>query len=903
MPDWKEHVRRSLPAVPGRRARKEEVVEEVAQHLANRYEDALARGASEKEARSAALDELRAWNERRRPAPVARSGRADLLADFRSDLRFGLRVLGRNPGFALVAVLTLGIATGANTAVFSVVEAALIRPLPFPAPERLALLWEAVPELGMQKMPFSVPDLDDFIRLQTSFAALAAYENKRYDVGVAGEAQRVMGARLSGTLFLVLGTKPALGRPISPEEDAAGARVVVLSHAYWQRRFGADPQVVGTTVTIDRVPHSVIGVMPAGFRFPPAGPAFNGTPADVFVPMAVTVEERQARGMMFNKNVVGRLRDGVSMREATAEAAVLGARVFDGYPAQIRDAMANASLRIPLVPFHEEISGSSRRLLLVLQAAVAMVLLIACANVANLLLSRAAARRDEMALRTALGAVRSRLVRQTLAESLLLGVSGGALGVVLARLAILLLPALAPTDLPFLAGLRLDGTVLAVTLLVSVSSAVLFGVAPALDMTRGDLHSALRQGGRRTTEGGARRRVQEAFVVGQFALGLVLLVGAGLLIRSLEMLLHTDPGFRPQQVVALTASLPASAYPQADDIRSFYAQLLERLGALPGVTAVGAASDLPLAGTEVRAFEAEEGALGPGKGPGVAHTWMTGDYFGAVGIGLKKGRRFTPYDRTGALPVAIVSESLARLCWPGADPIGKRIRWGAGNAWMTVVGVVGEVKDGPLHTQPRPHTYTPLLQERDEGVADSIVGLLRNLSVAVRAEGEPSTLLSSVRDQARALDPELAIARLRLLTEDLHDTTAPQRFNASVLAAFALAAVFLAAIGVYGVLAASVARQTHEIGVRMALGAKPRDLIQMVGRRGIALASAGLALGLAAAAALSRLISGLLYGVGSVDLVTFASTPLVLMLVAAVACFVPARRATRVDPLVALRHE
>jgi putative ABC transport system permease protein len=768
----------------------------------------------------------------------------------------------------------------------------------------LMFLWEAIPQIGIAKFPFSAADLADFAPHQRSFSSLAAFKNARYDVSGGGDAERVVAARAEAPLFDTLGVTPALGRAFSAEEARQGAPVVVLSHGFWRRRFASDPQAVGRTLAVDRVPYTIVGVLPPGFRFPFAGPPFNDDAAEIFLPLAFTPEERAAYGSGYNNSVVARLNAGGTAAQAQAEVSALAGVVQKNYPQDVLEAFGFAKLNIDAVPLAEEVTGPTRRPLLVLTGAVALVLLIACANVACLLLSRAAAREKEMAVRTALGAGRSRLVRQLLAESLAVALAGGAAGVAVAYLALGAVRATLPADVPLQVPARLDGPVLAATALTCLACALVFGLVPALSLARGDLTPALRQAARTATAAPARRRLQELFIVAQFALAVVLLCGAGLLVRSLIRLLETDPGFRPRATLTASVALPPRAYPAAADVRALYARLLDRLGALPGVTAAGAASDLPLEATEHRMYRIETAGGEVMSKTAVAQSWITGRYLEAVGVDVLRGRTLTPEDREGARPVVLVSEGLARRVWPAQEPLGRRLRLGGGDApWLSVVGVVRDVKDGKLQAEPMDHTYTTLAQASDAEVANPIVRQLRSLNIVVRAAGEPTALAGSVRLVLREIDPELALARVRTLEDDVRAATAPQRASAYVLALFGLSAVLLAAVGIYGVLAYTVGQQTREIGVRMAMGARAGDVLRMVGASGLRLAATGMVLGVAGALALTRLLASFLHGVTPTDPVTFGLVGLVLSAVALVACYGPARRATRIDPLVALRDE
>jgi putative ABC transport system permease protein len=901
MPDWRAEVRRRapLPAPPGRES---EAEDELVEHLADRYREALAHGLGEEQAVAVALAELapapgRAAGHAARP-PAASPRRSLVIEEFWRDVRHGLRLMTRAPGFAAVVVLTLALAIGANTAVFSLVNGVLLRPLPFPDAGRLAVVTESLPALGFPVLPFSPPDFEDYARMQRSFAAIAAYTTTEDDLSAGGEAERIPTARVGAALFGVLGVAPRRGRTFTRGEDRPGANVVVISHGLWQRQFGGAESALGATVHLDRVPYTVIGIMPAGFQFPLRGPRINGVPAELWLPVGFTAEQRAEPGMLYNYTAVGRLAEGVSLAQAADEAKQIGLQIEQAYPARLQEFLGGSHLALPVLSMREQVVGEARAPLLLLLGAVTLVLLVACANVANLLLSRGTTRQRELSVRAALGAGRGRLVRQSAAESLALALAGGGLGLVLAvvllRAGLLALP----RELPLMEQTGLDARVLAATVAVSLAASVLFGIAPGLAAAGGPLNAALRQDARAGTSRGLRRALR-GFAVAQFAGALVLLTGAGLLLRSFSALLRVDPGFQPRHALALSAYLPAPGYPTHADIVAFGERLLERLASLPGVETLGASSDLPFAPTERRAIKTEGVSLDSTTPPVATQSWVMGDYFRAAGIPLRSGRLFGPRDREGSPSVVIVSESLARRFWPGQDPLGKRMRWGEASRWLTVVGVVGDVKEGRLTEAADPHTYTPLAQERPE----EIEGFLRNLNVVLRVRSDPPALMAAVRREVAALDPRLAVANLRLLTQDLGEAVAPQRFQLTVVAAFALLGLTLAAVGIYGILSHFVGQQTREIGVRMALGARAGDVWRAVVGEGARLAVLGALVGLVLALALARLLRGLLFGVGAYDAPAFVAAPLLLGLVAVVACGVPAWRAVRVDPAVALRQE
>ena len=817
------------------------------------------------------------------------------------DIRYAIRTLAKSPGFAAIAILTLALGIGANTAIFSIVDAVLLRPLPFKNPSRLVMLWESLPEIGFPKIEGSAPDIVLYEREQKSFESVGTFLNKDVDIsGGLGEPERITAARVSASVFPMLGVSPLIGRTYSQAEDETRAKVALLSYSLWQRRYGGDRSIVGRSIDLDREPYTVLGVMPQGFVFPVRGPEGSDRPAGVWVPMAFTTDELTGWGMYFNNSVLCRLKPGVTLGQAQAEANLFAQRLMQAYPAALLKAFPNAHVHVNLTSFQSQVVGPVQTLLLVLMAAVGLVLLIACANVATLLLSRAASRSKEIAIRTALGASRSRLVRQMLTESLLLALAGGGLGVLLALWGTNALLSLAPASVHLPQGVSVGGSVLAFVAGVCCITAVVFGAAPAFQISAITLQSSLQEGGRSGTPGRARRRLQGIFVTAEFALALVLLIGAGLLVRSFAKLLATNPGFRPERVLTMSVPLPAKAYSHAAQIRELYRQALERISALPGVESAGASNDLPLNGTETDAVQVEGNT---GSTPATRISWVLGDYFRTMGIPVLRGRAFTPEDRAGTQLVAVVSEGAAKAMWPGMDAMGQRFTGAGQRNLLTVVGIVGDVSDSTLDTKPMPHVYIPYLQVSDGRMEDTVVDAARSMNIALRTAGDPAALTSAATGQIHALDPDLAVAQIRTMEQDMAASVAGPKFNTFLLGIFSLAALFLAAIGIYGVLAYAVAQQTHEFGIRMALGAQPRDVLRLVLAQGTRLALPGIAIGLFTAFGLTRLMSSLLYGVSASDPFTFAGVAVVLLAVALLACYIPAHRAMKVDPIVALRYE
>ena len=875
--------------------------EEIRAHLEEKIEELVASGMPRKEATAAARREF--GNVTLMEEDSRNVWRWPSIENFLIDVRYGLRMLRKNPGFTAVAVLTLALGIGANTAVFGVMNAVLLRPLPFKQPSRLVMLIEGIPKLGFPKMGFSAPDFAVFERAQKSFESVGAYQNKYFNISGEREPERLMAARISSSVFPMLGAEPMLGRTFTIGEDVPGQNVVILSYGLWQRRFGADPGIIGRNLQLNRQPYTVIGVMPKAFNFPLRGPQAS-EPAELWVPMAFTATELEGWGTNYMNGVLARLRPGLAFEQASAEAESLSRSIGSNYPPELTKAFQGAELKVSINSYHEEVVKSVRTLLLILMAAVVLVLLIACANVATLLVSRAASRQKEVALRITLGATRVRLLRQMLTESLLLALIGGSLGLAFALWVKTLLLSLVPESVPLPRDIPIGGSVIVFVLAASFLTTVLFGLVPAFQVSAMALHGSLQEGGRSGTPGRLRHRLQGFFVTVEFALALVLLIGSGLLIRSFAKLLQTDPGFRPDHVLTLKIPIPSERYTQAPKVRQFYEQLLDRAGNIPGVKAVGLTSDLPLNGCGTIAIQIEGGRNAGGETPqAICQTWQVGNYFQTLGIPLLKGRSFTLEDRIDGQPVAIVSETAGRQFWPGQDPIGKRIRWGVYTPWQTIVGIVGDVNDEPLGQPVQMHVYRPYLQMADLFFEDSRFGEVRSMNLTVRSQTDPASLTSAVIGQIHSLDPDLAVAHIRTMAQVISSSVAGPRFNALLLGVFAGVALFLAAIGIYGVMAYAVTQQTHELGIRLALGAQPRNVLHLVLRRGVRLAGVGATFGVAAALALTRLMAGLLYDVSATDPVTFSCVVILLLAIALLACYVPARRAMRVDPMVALRYE
>jgi predicted permease len=823
-----------------------------------------------------------------------------------SDLRHACRVLLKAPMFTAFTVITLAFGIGANSAIFSLVNAVLLRPLGYAEPERLMLVYEGFG--GPQKAGVSPPDFADLTTLQGPFSGLGAYRTTQYELSGMGEPERITGVRVSASVFPILGVPPAMGRTFAESEDQPGRDVAVLSHGLWQRRFAGDPSAVGRTITLDRRLYTVVGVMPAAFQFPKRGPQINGEPAQVWTPLALDPFERSqnARGMMYNHTVIGRLRDGVTSQQARAEFGALGPRLVANYPPFLRDALK--SLTVAAVPLADEIAGEVQRPLLLLLGAVGLVLLVACANVANLVLSRAVTRQHEMGVRAALGAGRGRLLQMLLVEGLLLTTTGGALGLFLGYAAVRAMPAVIALSLPGVSDVTLDGRVALFTLALSAVTSLVFGLAPLAISERRDLTELLREGGSRSTSGARHHRVQATLVVSSVALAFVLLAGAGLLIRSFDKLMAVDAGIRAPRVLTMQLRLPQAGYDNAEAMRTFYRGLHENVRAIPSVRAAAVQTDLPLKGDgERRAFTADHPADPGLSSTTVAVTWTFGDYFRTFGVPVVKGREFLPEEDAENRQVAIVSRALAERFWPGQDPIGKHVKWGipASQApWQTIVGVAGDVVDGRLGETPILHIYVPFAEATDQArAAAPLTGLLRRMNVAAMTDGDPAALVAPMRGAIAKMDPALAVADVTTMSQVMADASAPQRFSTVVLSAFAGGALLLAAVGLYGTLAFAVTQRTREIGVRVALGASRSEVLRLVVRQGMSLTVLGLALGMTGAFAVTRLMTALLYETEPLDLATFASVTGVLAAVALLSCYLPARRASRVEPMAALRAQ
>lgn len=795
------------------------------------------------------------------------------------DFRQAFRRMANAPGSSSVIILTLGLGIGASTATFSLVEQILLRPLPFPESERIVSLWETQFSTDTERMRASLPNFLDWTSQEReTFEALAAYQDGLdFNLTERGGPERVKGVALSSSFFSVLGVNALRGRTLLPGEGKNGEEVAILSHDLWVRRFGGEPGMVGRAISINGRSHVVVGIMPPGFDFPAGSELWMPLPPDRWT---------RPRNTHFLK-VLGRLRPGVSVEKAQSRMNTVASRLAEQYPD------SNQGRGIRLLPLQQDLVGEVRPALLVLLGAVGLVLLIACANVANLELARSGARQSEVAVRVALGASRPRLIRQLLAESLLLAVIGGIVGLCLASGALEGLSALSPVELPREENVRLDARVLGINLVVSLLTGLLFGLIPALRTSR-PFFESLRMGRTGDTGGRSGRLLRSGLVVTEIALALILLIGAGLLIRSFSEITDVDPGFEPHNVLVFRLSLPPAKYPEEPQIATFCEHLLERLASLPQVERVGTTNTLPLGGDVGGTNFLPEGRPVPlpAEQPLANFVFVSPGYFAALGAPLLAGRDFGPQDREDTAPVVIVNQALARRFWPDRSAVGNRITAGLSQHTYEIVGVVQNIREEGLEVEQRPALYMPLRQNRS-----------RSIVVLVRTAGSASALAGPIRREVLAIDPEQPIFGIQTLEEHLGDVLARRRFSMLLITFFAGAALALAALGVYGVMAYSVNQRVREIGIRMALGAEPFEIATLVVRQGLCLAVLGTMAGLVASLGLSRLLSAFLFGVSGTDLATFASMSVLLLAVGLLATYLPAHRAALTPPAVVLKGE
>jgi putative ABC transport system permease protein len=871
----------------------QELDDELRYHLEREAELNVAAGMSAEEARLAALRSFGGVTRAKEECREARGVR--LIHDLWQDVRYGLRTFRKKPGFTAVAVLTLALGIGANAAIFSVVNGVLLKSLPFPDPERLVAL-NGTTESG-RSTAVAFPDYLDWRAGQNVFEEMAARLPAGGVLTGDGEPERVTGRLVTASFFRTLGIRPAAGRFFTEEEDRpGGGRLIVLSHDLWQRRYGGDPEVVGRAVLFNGEGWTVAGVMPPRFDFY----GENSLNNQFFIPLGHLYDQqwmndRDSHVVM----VTARLKPGVSLEQARAQMGALAARLAEQFPE------SNRGAGVRLSSFLDDYVGDARPALLMLMAAVGAVLAIACANVANLLLVRAAGRRKEIALRVALGAGRGRVVRQLLTESLLLAAGGGALGLLCAWWGVGALLRLAPDVLPRVESISLDGRAFAFTLALTLLTGVAFGVVPALQTSKADLNDAMKGGGVGGGTGAGGRWLRSGLVVTEVALSLVLLVGAGLLLRSFRQLMRVEPGFEARDVLTLRLRLPDAKYADTQQSAAFLREVKRRVEALPGVRQVSLATGFPFGRASEHGYllEGRPEPRRPSDRPDAYVQWVSPEFHQTLGIGLLAGRYIEERDAADTPPVALVDDDLVRRNFPGGSPrdaLGKRVRFGGDEEpWCEIVGVVGHVRQNGLDEEGRPGIYRPWTQMRP----DLALTYTRAMDFVVKTSIEPTRLVEPIRGEVRLLDRDQPLGNVRTLTSLVDETVAPRRFSMTLAGVFAVVALALGAVGLYGVLSYTVAQRAREIGIRMALGARRGDVHRLVISQGMALALGGVAAGVLASLALTRLMSGLLFGVSATDAPTFVLITLLLLLVALVACYLPARRASKVDPLIALRCE
>jgi putative ABC transport system permease protein len=810
---------------------------------------------------------------------------------FWQDIRYGARMLVKAPSFSIVATIALALGIGANTAIFSVVNAVLLRPLPFADSAQLMTVWETDSTRGYTRGTASYPNFADWRDQNHVFEHMSSYYTNDFVLTGRGEPARVQGAVVNADLFPLLRATPMMGRAFLSEEDNPGnaGRVVLLSQQLFQKRFGSDPNVINRSMVLDGKNYTIVGVMPAAFQFP-----IQNAPVELWTTVAVDREGAEPvaseRGAHYMK-VIARLKPGVTRDEAQAEMTSISARLEQQYP----DKDLHKSSRVE--PMLEGMVGDIRPALLILLGAVGCVLLIACANVANLLLARATMRHKEMAIRSALGASRIRVVRQLLTESVMLSLAGGVLGLGMAVWWSDLLVTLGKENIPRALQVGLDWRVLGFTLLVSIGTGIIFGLMPALHSSKTELTESLKEGSRGSSEGGRRNRIRGMLVVSELAIAVILLVGAGLLIQSLWRLQHVSPGFQSQNLLTFVVGIPEVKYP-VEKQAQFYRDLTTRIQSLPGVRSASSVIPLPLSGDLFRiSFETEGRPVAKGEEPSADFFAINDGYFKTLGVPIIKGRDFNERDSEKAPPVIIVNQSFAEKFFPGEDAVGKRIRPGISTSKLEpqmreIVGVVGDVRNRNLSSELRPGYFIPMSQIP-----------FNQMTVIARTTNDPHTLITAVQNEVHSMDPEVPVFNVKTMDEHISATVAAPRFNTTLLAIFAAVALILTIVGLYGVMSYAVAQRTNEIGIRMALGARIASILGLVFKQAIVLVLIGEAIGLAGAFALTRIISSLLFGVTPTDLTTYVAVALILGAVALLATLLPARRATKVDPLVALRYE
>ena len=812
------------------------------------------------------------------------------------DIRYGLRGLLKRPGFTIVALITLALGIGANTAIFSVVNAVVLRPLPYAQPEQLLTLWETMP--GSDRRAVAPGNFEDWRTQNKTFQELAATFYANFNLTSDGEPERIDGATITSNLMTMLGAKAQLGRTfLADDDDHQDRHVVLVSDGLWKRRFGSDPNVIGRAITIDEIPHTVVGVMASGFRYPSRSELWVLGRNRSAVPLSLVAQfpkndwthERDAHFI----SVIGRIKPGVTVSQAQSDIAGITSRLELEFP------KTNAGLGSNVVPLHTQVVGDVRQILFILLGAVGFVLLIACTNVANLMLARATQRDREIAIRTAVGASRLRLIRQLLTESLLLSVAGGVAGLIVSIWAVDLFIKLSPGDIPRLAEASVDMRLLGFTLLVSLLTGVGFGLLPAFQATRTNLNSSLKEGGTKSSDGRHRRGARNALVVTEIALAQVLLVGAALLAISYVRVTKIDPGFNPENVLTAKIAPSRKKYPDPKSRSAYYTTVLDRLQSLPGVESAGMVMNLPLTGSGMnRGFRAEgRPEPKPDENVTMEYQIVSPGYFKTMGIPVKQGRGLTETDIETSERVIVINQAMARQYWPNDDPVGKRMAVGESSketSWRTIVGVVGDIRHASLSEAAVPTAFIAYRQDLESWP---------RMGFAIKTKSDPASLTSAVRREIANIDRGQPVYAVEPLEKVMSTSVAQRKFIMLLLGSLSGVALALAIVGIYGVISFSVSERTQEIGIRMALGARAADVLRMVLSQGLSVALAGIGIGLAAAFALTRLLTSMLFEVSATDLRTFGVVAFVLAVVALLACYIPARRAMKVDPLEALRYE
>jgi putative ABC transport system permease protein len=903
--DWKRIIRDHLQPLGLSGERELEIAEELAEHLETAYEEAIAAGATEEDARRGALAQIKDWqllecelsrvegskldqltrrnNTAAKVIESMRGRRSAMLDGILRDLRYGLRMLFKKKSFSIVVLITLALGIGANTAIFSAVYGVLLRPLPFSEPDRLLVITEK--SAAGERMSVAYPNYKDWRDRAQSFKEMASYRPQTFNLTGLERAVRLRGRMVNWNFFQLLDVRPQLGRAFVEQDDQPGAApTAIISNGIWKERFGGDPAVIGRTLTIDGDQFTLIGVLPPGFQFVRQD--------DLYVPLGVYLTPQYGildRGNHFSLFALARLKDGVSLEQARSEMETLAAQLAQEYP------NTNSGSGVMMLLLREAIVDNIRPVLLVLLCAVGFILLIACVNSANLMLSRMTDRQREIAVRLALGANRPQILRQLLIESLLFSILGGVAGLLIGVWMKNGLISLAPQNIPRLDDIKMDNTVLFFTISISVLTGLLFGLLPAFHASRGDLNTVLKQGGR-TTGGSSRERSRKVLLTIEVALAFVLLIGAGLMLRTVFQLMRVEPGFNAENLLTMKFILPQKNYDEARR-RAFHNESLSRVAALPGVRSATYTLSLPIDGSNWNSvFILGDKPVPPrAELPSSAFTPVSSNYFEVMGIRLLKGRVFTEAENENSTRVTVINETMARRFWPNEDPIGKRLKQGwpeDKNPWREVIGVVADVKLNGVDSETPLQAYLPMSQEPS-----------RYLGLIVRTVGDPLLAASMVEQTIYSIDKDLPIFDIRSMDQMLGNAIAQQRLTMVLLAGFAVLALVLAAVGIYGVISYSVTQRTHEIGIRIAMGAQARDVLRLIIGQGMLLTLIGIAAGLITSLAITRLMKSLLFGVSETDPLTYISLSIVLLFVALLACYIPARRAIRIDPMVALRHE